>query len=119
MNATLPTSVTGLCPSQAALKPPADSSGATLEPSPLIGETPDSPASSYGEMPPLESPEDSDEMEEEEIETQGAFCAVTPTPKGEGLKTSPRHRLGGVRVPTVEATMGSRSKFLLLLLAHP
>ncbi len=67
-----------------ALEPPADAAEATLEPSPPLEETPDLPPSLYEDMPPLEGPEDSDEMEEEEIEIQGAVCMVTPIPKGRG-----------------------------------
>ncbi len=84
MNATLPTSVTALCPSQAAMEHPVAASGATLEPPLPIGEALASPASSKETMPPLDGPEDSEEMEEEETETQGVVCAVTPTPKREG-----------------------------------
>ncbi len=82
MNAAWPTSVTELCPSQAALGPPPDVSGTTLEPLPPLEETPGSPASLYEDMSPLEGPEDSDEREEGEVETQGAVCTVAPVPKG-------------------------------------
>ncbi len=84
MNTTLPTSVAGLCTTQAALDPPADTSEPTLEPLPPTWEAAASPTSSQGEMPPLEGPEDSDEMEEEVAENQGVVCAVTPTPKMSG-----------------------------------
>ncbi len=84
MNATLPNPVPELCPSQAALEPPSDASGATLEPSSPLEEAPDSSVYLYGDMPPLEGPEDSDEMGEEEVEPKGAVCAVTPVPKGRG-----------------------------------
>ncbi len=80
MNTMLPTSVTGLCPFQAALEPPPDAAGAALEPAPPIGETPGSPASSYGEMPPLDGLEDSDEMGEEEVETRGGRLCSDPNP---------------------------------------
>ncbi len=90
MNATLPTSATVSCHTQVAMETPAVILGTTLD-SPLpISEAPDSPASSYGEMPPLEGLEDSDELEEEEIETKGAVCAVTSIPKGEGHRRGRR-----------------------------
>ena len=84
MNATLLTSVAGLCPSQTVMEPPADASEGALEPPPPTWEAPALPASSYGEMPPLEGLKDSDEMGAEETETQGTVFAVTPTPKREG-----------------------------------
>ncbi len=84
MNATLPTPVTELCPSQASLEPPSDAPGATLEPSPPFKETLGTPASLYEDMPPLEGPEDSDERGEEDVETKGAACIVAPVPKGRG-----------------------------------
>ena len=86
MNTTLPTSVARLCPSQVAMDPPADTSGTALEPPPPIWEAPASPTSSEEAMPPLEGPEDSDEIEEEVAESQGVVWAVTPTPKREAYR---------------------------------
>ncbi len=81
MNTTLTTSVTGPCSSQAAMEPPTDASGNASELQPLIWAAPASTASSEETMPPLDGPEDSDEMEEGEAGTEGIVCAVTPTPK--------------------------------------
>ncbi len=44
------------------------------------------PATMYEDMPPLEGQEDSEEGDEDEVETQGAVCTVAPEPKGRGRR---------------------------------
>ncbi len=78
---SLPTSTVELCPTQVVPDPTSDTPDATSEPILMVLEAPASPASSETSMPPLDGPEDLDEMEEEVDETQGVVCVVAPTPK--------------------------------------
>ncbi len=81
MCTTLPAPTSEPCPTKVAPDPTTDTPDIALEivlPA-LAG--PPSPTLSETSMPPLDGPEDLDEMEEVVAEGQGVVCAVTPTPK--------------------------------------
>ena len=95
------------CPPPAPVEPIPDKPETVPEPSSPSGEILGLPADIYDDMPPLEGQEDSDEGSE--IEVQGAVCPSSKR-KGISLRMLPAHS-ERARVPAVEATTGSRSKF--------
>ncbi len=71
-------------------------------------------------MPLLEGPDDSDEIEEEETETQGVVCAVTPKlQRRKGIaEDAAKAQTREGQIPSSQGHHGVEEQFILLLLVH-